>query len=69
MGFDLNLVCIGFSSLFEFVVLTRWLGFFVLHGWMSHNGSSKVKMGAVELVATKHGHGHGELRQLMMVAI
>ena len=31
--------------------------FFFLHGWMSHNGSPKVKMGAVELIAIEDGHG------------
>ena len=50
-----------FFSLFGFVVLASLfylcLGFFfVLHGWMSHNGSPKVKTGAIELVAVGHGY-------------
>ena len=62
MGFDLNPICIVFlvylGLLFLLPSFTAIWGFFFffLHGWMSHNGSPKVKMG-VELVVVEHGHG------------
>ena len=61
MGFALNIICIDFFSLFGFVVLASSfycsLSFFFFGFAWLHNGSPKVKMGAVELVATGHGHG------------
>ena len=63
MRFDLNLICIVLfyfiwvcCSYFLHLLLFGFFFFFSLYGWMSHNGSPKVKMGVVELGAVEHGH-------------